>query len=51
MDLHTKATKERVRRYLQRQQAQHRPPLPMEEIRRQLGWDLLNDPAIKKTIR
>jgi hypothetical protein len=51
MDMPAKTTKERVRCYMQRQQATHRPPLPMEEIRRQLGWAFHIDPPAKKAIR
>lgn len=34
-------SKEQVREYLQHRQAEHRPPPDIKEIRRQLGWDLL----------
>jgi hypothetical protein len=34
-------TKEVVRRYMQQRQADHCPPPDMKQIRRQLGWDLL----------
>jgi len=33
-------TKEQVREYMQRRQAEHRPLPDLKEIRRQLGWDL-----------
>jgi hypothetical protein len=33
-------TKEQVRDYMARRQAEHKPPPTREEIRRQLGWDL-----------
>jgi len=36
-----KPTKEKVREYMHRRQADHRPPQTQEEIRRQLGWDLI----------
>jgi hypothetical protein len=36
-----KPTKEQVREYMERRQAQHRPPPSREEIRRQLGWELI----------
>jgi hypothetical protein len=36
-----KPTKEQVREYMERRQAQHQPPPSREEIRRQLGWDLI----------
>lgn len=35
-------TKEQVREYMQRRQAEHRPLPDLKEIRRQLGWDLAN---------
>lgn len=34
-----KPSKEQVREYLTRRQAQHQPPPTCEEIRRQLGWE------------
>jgi hypothetical protein len=37
----TKPTKEQVREDKDRRQAEHRPPLSQEELRRQLGWDLI----------
>lgn len=36
-----KPTKEQVREYMERRQEQHQPPPTQEEIRRQLGWDLI----------
>ena len=33
-------TKERVRQYLQKRQAEHVAPPPQDEIRRRLGWGL-----------
>jgi hypothetical protein len=36
-----KPTKEQVREYMERRQAEHRPPPSREEIRRQLGWELI----------
>ena len=36
-----KPTKEQVREYMARRHAQHHPPQTQEEIRRQLGWDLI----------
>lgn len=36
-----KPTKEAVREYMYRRQAEHRPPQSQEEIWRQLGWDLI----------
>ena len=36
-----KPTKEKVREYMQRRQAERRqPPHGQEQIRRELGWDL-----------
>jgi hypothetical protein len=48
-------TKEQIRQYMESRQAQHCPPPPMPEIRRQLGWDLLPEscqtsPAIRAAI-
>ena len=37
----SKPTKEQVREYMERRQAQHQPPPSCQEIRRQLGWDLI----------
>ena len=34
-------SKEQVREYLKQRQAEHRPPPDIKEIRRQLGWDML----------
>jgi hypothetical protein len=43
MDRSIKApTKEAVRKYMQLRQAEHRPPPDMKQIRRQLGWELLD---------
>jgi hypothetical protein len=36
-----KPTKEQVRDYMERRQVEHKPPPTREEIRRQLGWDLI----------
>jgi hypothetical protein len=36
-----KPTKEQVREGKDRRQAEPRPPLSQEELRRQLGWDLI----------
>jgi len=36
-----KPTKEQVHEDKDRRQAEHRPPLSQEELRRQLGWDLI----------
>jgi hypothetical protein len=33
-------SKEQVRHYLQQRQAEHKSPPTLEEIRRQLGWQL-----------
>jgi hypothetical protein len=33
-------TKEEVRRYMQRRQAEHLPPPDIKQIRRELGWEL-----------
>ena len=34
-----KPSKEQVREYMARRQAQHQPPPSCQEIRRQLGWE------------
>lgn len=39
----SKPTKEQVRHWLDRQVSEHRPPPSPEQIRRELGWDLLKD--------
>lgn len=36
-----KPTKEQVRQYMEHRQTEHKPPPSREEIRRQLGWDLI----------
>lgn len=36
-----KPSKEQVREYMARRQAQHQPPPSCQEIRRQLGWELV----------
>jgi hypothetical protein len=36
-----KPTKEQVREDKERRQAEPRPPLNQEELRRQFGWDLI----------
>lgn len=42
MDKSVKApSKEEVRVYMQRQISEHRPPPSGKEIRRQLGWELI----------
>ncbi len=51
MNVCAKTSKERARCYMQHRQAEHRPPLSMEEIRRQLGWTFHMDTAVKKSIR
>ena len=37
-------SKEQLRHYMMSRQAEHRPPPPIKEIRRQLGWDLAEAP-------
>jgi hypothetical protein len=34
-------TKEQVREFMKHRQEEHNPPPDIKEIRRQLGWDLL----------
>lgn len=34
-------TKDQVRAFLKSRQKAHKPPPPIAEIRRQLGWDLV----------
>jgi hypothetical protein len=41
MDPTSKPTKQQVREYMERRQAAHTPPPSRDEIRRQLGWDLI----------
>jgi hypothetical protein len=36
-----KPTKEQVREYMEGRQAQHQPPPSRKEIRRRLGWELV----------
>jgi hypothetical protein len=35
-----KPSREQVRAYMERRQAQHQPPPSCQEIRQQLGWEL-----------
>ncbi|MES2262569.1 MAG: hypothetical protein V4724_28935 [Pseudomonadota bacterium] len=41
----TPPTKEQVRLYLESRQTQQCPPPSMAEIRRQLGWEMMQMPA------
>lgn len=41
MTQQTHPTKEQIRQYLEARQAERCPPPSMQEIRRQLGWDML----------
>lgn len=41
MDPTSKPTKEQVREYMEQRQVAHKPPPSRDEIRRQLGWDLI----------
>ncbi|MDB5840179.1 MAG: hypothetical protein JWQ23_2131 [Herminiimonas sp.] len=41
MSMTDKPSKEQVRDYMLRRQGEHRPPPDQVEIRRQLGWDLI----------
>ncbi|MDB5822195.1 MAG: hypothetical protein JWR21_899 [Herminiimonas sp.] len=34
-------TKQEVRDYMEKRQTSHQPPPPMEKIRRNLGWHLI----------
>lgn len=34
-------TKQQVRHYMEGRQREHKPPPDQKEIRRQLGWDLI----------
>lgn len=34
-------TKQQVRQYMEGRQREHKPPPDQKEIRRQLGWDLI----------
>jgi hypothetical protein len=40
--MQTNATKERAREFMQQRQQGHRPLPSMQEIRRVLGWDLVD---------
>lgn len=48
MDRCGKASKEQVRQYMLRQQAEHKAPPSIEEIRRQLGWTLCAAQRVSK---
>ena len=43
MDVCAKPSKEQVREFMSRRVAEHTPPPSRDEIRRQLGWFLLDD--------
>ncbi len=43
MDITAKPTKEQVREFMARRVAAHTPPPSRDEIRRQLGWNLIAD--------
>jgi hypothetical protein len=47
MNKHT-PSKEMVRDWLKREVAQHRPPPDPKQIRRELGWDLLEAQRINR---
>lgn len=46
-----KPSKEQVREYMARRQAQHQPPPSCQEIRRQLGWELAEAEREERTRR
>jgi len=41
MAQYSQPTKKQVREYMEQRQASGKPPPEMKEIRRQLGWDLI----------
>jgi hypothetical protein len=41
-------TKEAVRNWLKQEIAQHRPPPPLKQIRRELGWNLIETQRSKR---
>jgi hypothetical protein len=45
----THPRKEAVRQYMQQRQAERTPPPPLDEIRRQLGWPMLE--AERRAVR
>ncbi len=42
MDNIKQPTKEQVRQYMAQRQAEHREPPALKEIRRRLGWELVD---------
>lgn len=44
----SKPSKEQVRAYMERRQAQHQPPPSCQEIRRQLGWETVEAERAEK---
>ncbi len=42
MDSNVKPSKEQVRQWLASQVARHEPPPDIKQIRRELGWDLVD---------
>lgn len=44
----TQPTKQQVREYMQQRQREHRPPPTPDEIRRQLGWGLIQRGADRR---
>lgn len=45
----TQAPKHLVRQYLERRAREQKPPPSLEEVRRQLGWDMLAPADLKST--
>ena len=44
-------TKQQVREYLERRQTEHKPPPTLNEIRKQLGWNLSEAARHKNGLR
>jgi hypothetical protein len=48
MSRQNQPSKESVRQWLRERLAQRRPPPDPEQIRRELGWDLVRPPAARR---
>jgi hypothetical protein len=46
MDKVKQPSKEQVRQYMEQRRAANDPPPSMDEIRRQLGWQLIDMPVV-----
>jgi hypothetical protein len=45
---HSKTSKEKVREYMERRKTERKPPPDPKQIRRELGWELIEQERDKK---